>query len=180
MSQTERWELMMNTILDGKLDRELIKLHFSHDPCAFWEGEEQMCSSVLDAAMSGDLGLIKQLHANGVSLTIADYDLRTAGHLACVEGNLEIVKYLKQNGVNFNVKDRWGQTAMQEAEATNRTEIISYIKTGRLPGIGPRGSLGSPGSRDSPTSAAAKKRQMMPKLELGLLTTRYLSQSFAT
>jgi hypothetical protein len=115
----------------GKLDNELINLHFSYDPCAFWEGGPQMCSMVLEAAQAGDLGLIKQLHATGVSVaSVADYDLRTASHLACVEGNIEIVKYLNQHGADFHFKDRWGRTAIDDANNAGHKDVIYYLQHG--------------------------------------------------
>jgi hypothetical protein len=136
---------------------ELLAIHFSYDPCAFWQGGEQMCSMVLEAAQSGDLGLLRQLHANGVSVvSIADYDLRTAGHLACVEGNIEIVKYLKRHSVSFDLTDRWGRTAIDDARSSGHVDIVAFL-------------LGRAGAPKTPNwaSGSGGKRAVSKQLELG-------------
>ena len=134
-------------------------MSFSYDPCAFWHGGDEMCSLILEAAQAGDLGLIRQLHANGFSLSIADYDLRTAGHLACSEGNLEIVKYLHQHGVDFNFKDRWGRTALDDALQANHQDTILFLRTGRLRQL----------DSQRVNILATKGVLRMPGLELGLV-----------
>jgi glutaminase A len=140
---------------------EATVMNFSYDPCAFWHGGDEMCSLILEAAQSGDLGLIRQLHANGISLSIADYDLRTAGHLACSEGNLETVKYLHQHGVDFNFKDRWGRTALDDALQANHQDTILFLRTGRLR---------QPSVCSQHESILATKGVLgMPGLELGLV-----------
>jgi ankyrin repeat protein len=129
----------------GGTYEELLTLHFSYDPCAFWQGSDQTCSMVLEAAQAGDLSLIRQLHANGVSIvSISDYDLRTAGHLACVEGNIEIVKYLKQHGANFSMKDRWGRTPMDDAHSSDHHDIIALLAGRAAAPTTPFGASGGP------------------------------------
>lgn len=46
----------------------------------------------------------------GVSANLADYDKRTALHLASCEGCTEIVILLLDKGADVNSLDRWGRT----------------------------------------------------------------------
>ncbi|MCG8417356.1 MAG: ankyrin repeat domain-containing protein [Proteobacteria bacterium] len=51
----------------------------------------------------------------GADLNAADYDGRTALHLAAAEGRLDVVAYLLNRGARVNVIDRWGGTPLQDA-----------------------------------------------------------------
>lgn len=54
-------------------------------------------------------GVIQELD-NGVEANLADYDKRTALHLAACEGCTEIVVLLLEKGADVNSTDRWGRT----------------------------------------------------------------------
>ena len=62
------------------------------------------CSSKGDKA-----GVIQELE-KGVEPNLADYDKRTALHLASSEGCTEIVDLLLEKGADVNSIDRWGRT----------------------------------------------------------------------
>lgn len=62
------------------------------------------CSSKGDKA-----GVIQELK-KGVDINLADYDKRTALHLASCEGCTEIVKLLLENLADVNSTDRYGRT----------------------------------------------------------------------
>eukprot|EP01018_Ginkgo_biloba_P034416 Gb_14430 [translate_table: standard] len=65
---------------------------------------------LLYCASEGDKdGLIQELN-NGVPSNFADYDKRTALHLAACEGRTEIVKILLEHEADVNCTDRWGRT----------------------------------------------------------------------
>ncbi|XP_021904287.1 potassium channel KOR1-like isoform X2 [Carica papaya] len=53
--------------------------------------------------------VIRELE-KGVDINLADYDKRTALHLAACEGCIEIVVLLLEKGADVNSTDRWGRT----------------------------------------------------------------------
>ncbi len=70
--------------------------------------------SLLLAASNGDLNSIIILYSKGIDLNSADYDKRTALHLACSEGQIEVIKYLINKNVNKEVVDRWNNTPLDD------------------------------------------------------------------
>ena len=54
-----------------------------------------------------------------VDLNTADYDARTALHLAASNGHLEIVNFLIKNGINLNSEDKFGGTPLDDAITGN-------------------------------------------------------------
>lgn len=71
-----------------------------------WRGPYRLlfCSSKGDKA-----GVMEEL-VKGVSANLADYDKRTALHLASCEGCTEIVILLLDKGADVDSLDRWGRT----------------------------------------------------------------------
>ena len=69
------------------------------------------------AASSGNLSMLKEMIAgSGVSAGLADYDGRTAIHLASAAGHVNVVDYLvKEAGAKVDVLDRWGNSPLKEA-----------------------------------------------------------------
>lgn len=84
----------------------------------------RMCA----AAARGDLGEIRRLVAAGVAPDIADYDRRTALHLAASEGHETVVRYLLQHCANAAPKDRWGATPLDDARRENRDAIAALLE----------------------------------------------------
>ena len=84
--------------------------------------------NLIYAASFGDLDEIRRLDAIGVDLTEADYDGRTALHLAASENQIEVVKYLLSRNVPISPVDRWGGTPLDDAKRSNHNELIEFLE----------------------------------------------------
>ncbi len=102
----------------GRIDPTVGPAHRSTDEAA------RMCA----AAARGDLGEIRRLVAAGVPADIADYDRRTALHLAASEGHEATAKFLLQHCANPAPKDRWGATPLDDARREGRDAIIALLE----------------------------------------------------
>jgi len=86
----------------------------------------QMCQ----AARRGDLVELQSLVIHhGTSVDTADYDHRTAMHLACSEGYMDMVRFLVDNNANINVQDRWGNTPCDEAVYGKHFELVTFLES---------------------------------------------------
>ncbi|KAL0379527.1 UNVERIFIED_CONTAM: Integrin-linked protein kinase [Sesamum angustifolium] len=64
----------------------------------------------------------------GVNTNLADYDKRTALHLASCEGCTEIVVLLLERGADVNSMDRWGRTPLSDARSFGHQEICKILE----------------------------------------------------
>jgi len=84
---------------------------------------------ILLAASNGDQLALETAHLSGYDMNLADYDNRTALHLAVAENHISCIKYLIQTcKVEIDVKDRWGNTPMSDALNLGRTKVIALLK----------------------------------------------------
>lgn len=78
--------------------------------------------NLLFAAQSGDITAMRRYHLSDLDMNSADYDGRTALHLASSEGHELVVDYLiKVCKVDPCMKDRWGHTALDDAKQFKHT-----------------------------------------------------------
>jgi ankyrin repeat protein len=71
---------------------------------------EELVGNFLFLASKGDVAAIQNLLDQGMLVDEADYDGRTALHLAASEGHASVVKLLLENKADVNPIDRRGDT----------------------------------------------------------------------
>ena len=79
------------------------------------------------AASEGDLDGIRRLMVQGVDLEEADYDGRTALHLAASEGRAEVVAFFVRRGIELAPFDRWGNTPLDDARRGGHEKVIALL-----------------------------------------------------
>ena len=98
------------------------------DPTIFggnWN-DTRICN-LLDAASKNDLVEVKKEIAF-LDINSADYDDRTALHVAAENGHRFIVEYLLANGADANLQDRWGHKPIDCAKANKIKKLLSGEK----------------------------------------------------
>ena len=83
----------------------------------------------VDAASRGDVPTMEKMAAEGFDpKQTADYDGRTALHLAAAEGHLDAVKWLIEVAqAPLNETARWNGTALTDAIRHDHKEVIQYL-----------------------------------------------------
>jgi glutaminase len=81
------------------------------------------------AAARDDLFELRRLIAHGVDLNCADYDGRTALHLAASCGYKDVVKLLLANKAKPEVRDRWSRTPLMDAETFGFGEVADILRS---------------------------------------------------
>mmetsp|Transcript_31254 Transcript_31254/g.87645 ORF Transcript_31254/g.87645 Transcript_31254/m.87645 type:complete len:704 (+) Transcript_31254:67-2178(+) len=91
--------------------------------------DKEAASAALLAAVSmGNASRSKRLLENGAKVGAADYDDRTALHIAASEGYLEIVLLLLDRGANPNPRDRWGNIPLADAMRHGNDEVAELLR----------------------------------------------------
>jgi ankyrin repeat protein len=90
-------------------------------------GDGDAVAELLWAAYHGDLAGLRRLVAQGVPVDAADYDGRTALHLAAAENNVAAARYLLFHGHPLNVQDRWNATPLDEARRESAEEVAILL-----------------------------------------------------
>lgn len=80
------------------------------------------------AASEGDLDGIRRLIVKGVDINEADYDGRTALHLAASEGQLRVVEFFVRQGADATALDRWGNTPLDDARRTGHDGVAKLLE----------------------------------------------------
>jgi serine/threonine protein kinase/ankyrin repeat protein len=84
---------------------------------------------LIDAVARGDIAAVRSFIGEGVDVRQADYDRRTALHLAAAEGYTQVAKLLVEAGADVMATDRWGSTPLQEAIRFKHPETAVYIES---------------------------------------------------
>lgn len=83
---------------------------------------------LLFQASKGDEDGIKTLINQGADVNIADFDDRTALHVAACEGHARVVNLLLKEGANANARDRWGSTPLSDAKHYGNKEVCEILE----------------------------------------------------
>lgn len=92
------------------------------------------------AAGAGDVSKVRSLLDDGADPNVADYDLRTALHIACSDGHAAVVALLLEHGAVPTARDRWGSTSLDDARRHGHYSIVAQLEeslsaTGLLKGF---------------------------------------------
>ncbi|KAK0395019.1 hypothetical protein QR680_001068 [Steinernema hermaphroditum] len=93
------------------------------------EHQRDQVVELLFAAQAGDLNAIRRFYLQGCDLDIADYDYRTAIHLAASEGHYEMLKFLINVAkVKVEPKDRWNRIPLDDAREFRHLECVRLLE----------------------------------------------------
>jgi ankyrin repeat protein len=85
--------------------------------------------SMCVAAFKNDRAALDKLLDNGVDVNVADYDCRTALHLAASEGHASLVRFLLGVGALPFPQDRFGNTPYDDAVRHSHPDIAKLLQT---------------------------------------------------
>ncbi|CDH93328.1 glutaminase [Caenorhabditis elegans] len=90
--------------------------------------ENETIVQVMYAAKNGDLDSLRRMFMQGADLKTADYDNRTALHVAAAEGRIKVCKFLINIvGIPHDVRDRWGRYPLDDARQFKNKEVALYL-----------------------------------------------------
>jgi len=110
------------------------------------------CVGLWYAAAEGELVRLKQLISRGVHVDVADYDGRTALHLAAANGHTNCTHFLVAAGADITCLDRFGATPLNEAEREGHMDCIAAlndVKSRFVPSPAPRETEDNPLTEDA-------------------------------
>ena len=83
---------------------------------------------LLTAAGNGDVDAIRGLvEGDGLDVNVADYDNRTALHLACSDGKVNAARVLLELGADPMKLDRWRGTPLDDARRGGKSELVDLV-----------------------------------------------------
>lgn len=127
-------------------------------------------------ACQGDEDGVRALLSQGVDVNIADFDDRTALHVAACEGHAQVVNLLLKKGANGNSRDRWGSTPLTDAKHYGYKEVCEILeKAGaRLPETSKKAPMQVKNPADvpeyevSPDALTNVKKDLLPQYMIAI------------
>ncbi|KAK6053549.1 ankyrin repeat protein [Cooperia oncophora] len=100
-----------------------------HDPRRrIGNRDTEIVVSLLFAAKYGDFDVVRRMYLQGTNLEMADYDGRTALHVAAAEGHMHLVKFFVNVAkVNHQPRDRWGRTPLDDARSFHHEDVVRFL-----------------------------------------------------
>jgi ankyrin repeat protein len=109
-------------------NKEIVMLITHYDQSKGSEVSDRAREEMLrSASFKGDLGIVRELIAQGVNLTAKDHNGWNALSYACAKGHLDITQVLLAAGADVNIKDQSGCTALSEAAYWGHLEIVNIL-----------------------------------------------------
>ena len=116
---------LYEAVKNGHEDTIDLLLKFNAELCM----ETHLAASFLCQAVSdGDMLFLKRLLRARIPVNAADYDKRTAAHIAAAEGNVAAFKVLVEHGADLTLQDRWNNTVHHEAKRANAGNLLDFLK----------------------------------------------------
>ena len=91
-----------------------------------WD-ETTAAGELCEAAKHGNSDKIELMISCGISVNAADYDKRSALHLACSVGNKAVCEQLISARANVNARDRWKNTPLRDAIREGHRELARWM-----------------------------------------------------
>ena len=91
--------------------------------------ESDLSGLLCTAVLEGDLEMLRLFAKSGgaAKMDAADYDKRTALHIAAAEGNVPAIEILLAGGANCGALDRWSATPLLEAVKSKKAAAIDVL-----------------------------------------------------
>ena len=121
-----------HTPMDDAVREHMMEVaRYLHEKGARYQVDADVAGSLCQAGHDADLDRLKLLlEVVGVDPNTADYDRRTALHLAACQGHAEVVRFMiSLPGTNLNCKDRFGNTPLDDAMRHRHAECRHLLQT---------------------------------------------------
>ena len=130
MNARDRWgnTPLCDCVREGHA--RLAKLLLEHGGKLHYE-PSRAASELCEHAGAGRLETLTLLLDCGVPASAADYDARTACHIAASEGHRHVVEELLRRGEAREIvelKDRWGGRPVDDAQRHGHAEVVKLLE----------------------------------------------------